>query len=231
MAAHIRIFDPSLFRAMLDEPGERADFVAMFPTARALFAEYLDVTALGLADFPADGVTALQFTAFDNGPEPSARKLTMQSRLALHVKAWDRLNIDWKNSSQVAWEATACLRSRTETEALLRKLIARRIVGECVPHSFRELCQMMGDKGLYGLFHQRRPGMGSRWTDVLAHVEWEGVGLPGGAVLVRPDRTGYRATAFDASTATGDPLSGKAVAQARVAFTQRLAGWATETHP
>jgi hypothetical protein len=222
-------FDPNLFRVMLDDPDARANFAAKFPTARALLEEFLDATGPALTDFPADGVTALQFTAFDNGPEGSARKLTMQSRFALHVKAWDRLDIDWRNSRQVVWEATACLRGASDTEALLRKLKQRGLVAEDVVRSFGELREMTGSGGLFGPFHQRKPGLGSRWTNVLVHVEWDGVDVPGSAVLVQPDLTGYEAAKFVRQSANGSPLGGKAVAQARTAFAEQLRNWATGT--
>ncbi len=224
-------FDPDQFRSMLDHAHKRSIFSATHPQARSLFKEYLQATAPTLPHFPTDGITALQFTLFDNvaDPQSSARYVpTMKSRFATTVKAWDRLNIDWRKPHHVAWEATACLRRIDDTMEVAERLAERSLLSPDVPDTLRELQDLTDGVGLFGICHQRKPGMGSRWTDVLAHVRWSGLGPPEAAFLVRPDFTGFETHAFQQQTATGSPLGGFAVAQARVAYYERLAGWATE---
>lgn len=228
--AGAELFDERKFREMLDDPEQLAYFATAFPSARTLFEEFVDATRPSLPNFPADGVTALQFTLFDNGPQPSVsngRMLTMKSQFALHIKAWDRLNIDWSKDQQIAWEATACLRRGDDTEELVQSLISRDLLSPDVATAFVEARALAEDRGLFGLCHQRKPGRGSHWTDVLAHVRWDGVSSPDGACLIRPDLTGYEAEFFEQNTASGLPLGGYAVAQARVVFCESMAGWAT----
>jgi hypothetical protein len=232
-ARDLLAFNPQHFRFILDDPVQRERFAAEFPSARTMFEEYLEATQPTFPEFPSDGVTALQFTVFDNGPQPNVsngRALTMKSQFGLHVKAWDRLKIDWGKAHHVAWEASACLRNAKEALRMADGLIGRELLAESVGIALEELRDATSGEGLYGICHQRKPGKGSRWTEVLIYVRWDGVGLPEKAFLIRPDFTGYEAAMFVQRTATGAPLGGRAVAQARLAFTDRLAGWATEIH-
>lgn len=227
----LNFFDPACFRAMLDHPARRESFTSMFPHARSLFEEYLEATAPALPKFPTDGVTALQFTLFDNGEDAQRggkRALTMKSRFGLSVKAWDRLNIDWRKPHQIAWEASACLRGAEETLKVVEHLTSRNLLSPDVSAALEEVREMTGGEGSYGVCHQRKPGMGSRWTNVVVHVQWDGIASPEKAFLVRPDFTGYEAGVFQQQTATGASLGGRAVAQARVAFHEGLSAWATE---
>lgn len=231
--AGAEIFHERMFRAMLHDPEQLAHFAATFPSARTLFSDYLEAIPPTLSEFPADGVTALQFTLFDNGPQPSVsngRLLTMKSQFALHIKAWDRLGIDWSKDHHVAWEATACLRSADETLAIVDDLIGRNLLPVALWTALEELVDATDHQGLYGVCHQRQPGRGSRWAEILVHVLWDGSGTPENAFVIQPDFNGYEAQVFGTSTATGSPLGGRAVAQARVAYHERFAGWATETY-
>jgi hypothetical protein len=230
-ARGLSAFDPKHFRSILDDPVHRARFAAEFPSARTMFEEYLEATQPTFPEFPSDGVTALQFTVFDNGPQPkvsNGRAMTMKSQFGLHVKAWDRLNIDWGKAHHVAWEASAYLRSASETLGIADGLIGRELLAESVGIALEDLRDATSGEGLYGICHQRKPGKGSRWTEVLIYVRWDGVGVPEKAFLIRPDFTGYEATMFAQQTANGAPLGGRAVAQARLAFIEPLAGWATQ---
>jgi hypothetical protein len=152
----------------------------------------------------------------------------MKSRFGLNGKAWDRLNIDWRKPHQITWEANACLRGADETLIVVERLTERNLLPLSVRRTLEEIRSISGGKGLYGVCHQRKPGMGSRWTDVVVHIRWDGLGIPEAAFLVRPDFTGYEAGVFQQQTATGALLGGRAVAQARVAFHEGLSAWATE---
>lgn len=220
-------FDPDRFRAMLNTPAERANFAATFPTAGRLFEEYVELTTPALPDFPAGGATAIQLTAFDNGQQ--CRTKTTKSRFGLTVKVWDRTEIDWGKDHQIAWEASVALGSAVRALEIARSLEAKNLLLPGVQRSLDWLVSTSDGDGLYGLFHQRRPGRGSRWTDVVAYVRWNGVGSPEAAFLLLPDQSGYEASSFQQDTATGSPLGGCAVAQARVAYHERLAAWGTET--
>lgn len=214
---------------MLDDPVLLARFGAEFPSARRLFEEYLEASRPSLPAFPSHGVTALQFTLFDNGQPTGGnvrRKRITKTRYGLNLKAWDRLRFNWTQRLHIAWEGSAALWCADEASEIVERLVERGL-SEPETHSrLRDLIEMSEADGLYSLFLQRARGAGSRWTEVLLYVRMKD-GMPEAAFVLLPDGLGYEAATFDVCTAQGQSLGPGAIAQARVAFSEALAKWSS----
>lgn len=235
------VFDPELFRMMLDDPAQRGNFAARFPTAKAMFEEYLEVSRPTFPEFPSEGITALQLTLFDNGepqPRPSKAKrprertapLLMRSRYGLTAKAWDRLDVDWGKKHHLAWSANAFLWSAADALTNCQNLVAKKQITPSTAETLRDSIEATYPDILFSIFSQREPGCGSRWTDIVVAVDMF-ESFPRSAFFLRTAKSGYIATNFDVCTARGGPLGGKAIAQARLPLCQKFERWGTEPVP
>jgi hypothetical protein len=222
-------FDPEAFEAMLRAADARAIFAAAHPQARALFEEYIERTTPVLPDFPVNGTIAIQFTAFVNDESPAdGNLLATRSRFGMNLKVWDRTEIDWSKTYQIAWQGNVALRRADEALKIAGRLERKKLLRRGVHDALSWLVGSTDGDSLYGIFNQRSFGKGSRWSEVAVYARWTG-DRPEAAFLVLPDLTGYEASSFEQHTAAGTPLGGRAIAQARIAYDERLAGWATDT--
>lgn len=232
------IFNPDLFRVMLDDPAQRVSFAAQYPVAAALFEQYLGAIRPEFPVFPTEGVTALQLSFFDNGepqPRPSKAKrpreqkgpLKTRTRYGLNAKVWDRTDVVWTKQRHLAWEANAFMWSASEALLHGQNLLAKRSVSEQTADIVRNFAEAGDPHLLLSVFSQKSVGLGTNQTDVVAIVDMKDEFPQRAFIILSPERV-YEATSFDDCTAKGTPLRGNTIAQARLPMSQKFERWGTQ---
>ncbi|MEQ1514885.1 MAG: hypothetical protein ABL931_00180 [Usitatibacteraceae bacterium] len=172
--------------------------------------------------------TASELTIFDNGEVSKSRKKrdrvrTTKTRFAAIWKAWSSAKVQF--SKPAPWHHTASFYHPTAARAVVRQLEGDGCLDAATVELVDEVCSNVGLGGgcLIGLVRRQNPKVGTIWVRGHLIVLVLENDFPSTAAIVTD--TARLKVEFENEDAAGQPLTNRAVAQARLATNDAFDRW------